>query len=62
MRGSSRRATSPLEREVMKEMGRTIHHYRQIEEGDCIGVAVSGGVQCQKKKCTRLSILKTIAI
>jgi tRNA 2-thiocytidine biosynthesis protein TtcA len=44
MRGSPRRGTSPLEREVMREMGRTIHRYRQIEEGDRIGVAVSGGV------------------
>ena len=25
-------------------MGRAIHHYRQIEGGDHIGVAVSGGV------------------
>ena len=47
MRGvysSSRRATSYLEEEVIRQMGRAIHRYRQIEEGDRIGVAVSGGV------------------
>lgn len=44
MRRSSRRAGSSLEEKVLREMGRTIHRYRQIEEGDRIGVAVSGGV------------------
>lgn len=47
MRGvnsSSRRAMSYREEEVIRQMGSTIHRYRQIEEGDHIGVAVSGGV------------------
>jgi len=32
-----------LAKEVIREMGRAIHRYRQIEEGDRIGIAVSGG-------------------
>jgi tRNA 2-thiocytidine biosynthesis protein TtcA len=47
MRGiypSSKRTRSYLEEEVIRQMGRAIHHYRQIEEGDRIGVAISGGV------------------
>jgi len=35
---------SYLGKEVKKQMGKAIHHYRQIGEGDRIGVAVSGGV------------------
>ncbi|MFQ6079356.1 MAG: hypothetical protein ACE5NJ_09520 [Thermodesulfobacteriota bacterium] len=34
---------SCLAKEVNREMGRAIHRYRQIGEGDRIGVAVSGG-------------------
>ncbi len=44
MRRSLKRAVSYVEGEVIREMGRTIHRYRQIEEGDRIAVAVSGGV------------------
>jgi len=47
MRGvypSSRRTRPYLEEEVIRQMGRAIHRYRQIEEGDRIGVAISGGV------------------
>ena len=33
-----------MEEQVFRQMGRAIHRYRQIEEGDRIGVAVSGGV------------------
>ena len=41
---SSKRARPFLEGEVARQMGRAIHRYRQIEGGDRIGVAVSGGV------------------
>ena len=47
MRGiypSSKSTRSYLEEVVIRQMGRAIHHYRQIEEGDRIGVAISGGV------------------
>jgi tRNA(Ile)-lysidine synthase TilS/MesJ len=41
---SSKRTRPCLEEAVIRQMGRAIHHYRQIEGGDHIGVAVSGGV------------------
>ena len=34
---------SYLEEEVIRQMGKAIHCYRQIEGGDRIGVALSGG-------------------
>ena len=47
MRGvnpSLRRERSYLGEEVVRQMGKAIHRYRQIEEGDLVGVGVSGGV------------------
>jgi tRNA 2-thiocytidine biosynthesis protein TtcA len=32
-----------VEREIRRLMGKAIHHYRLIEDGDCILVAISGG-------------------
>jgi len=42
--GVLQRRVSCLEEKVIKQMGRAIHRYRQIEEGDRIAVAVSGGL------------------
>jgi tRNA 2-thiocytidine biosynthesis protein TtcA len=44
LRKGDMRGMSYLREEVSRQMGRAIHRYRQIEEGDRIGVAVSGGV------------------
>lgn len=38
------RRASYVEEEIVRQMGKAIHRYRQIEDGDHIAVAVSGGV------------------
>ena len=52
--GRDGRGGSYVEEGVIRQMGKAIHRYRQIEEGDRIAVAVSGGVDS-------LTLLKLLA-